>query len=289
MHPLSVFLCVMSAVSAAAFFSEPVIQAIALAFGLAFAVLSGVRRPWLYLLVIPLSVLINPLFSHRGVTVLFFINNSAVTLEAVLAGASAGAMLAALMMWLAAYSRIMTADKHLYLFGRLTPRLGLTFSAALRFVPLFARRCREISAAQRAMGMYSSEAVEDKLKGRLYAFDAAFSWAVENGVTTSASMTARGYGSARRTSYSLFRFKAADAALSALSLASAAVIFARANELRFVFYPEAMPLPAEIPARLAYAVLCAAPVAIEIKERLAWKFSASKISASPITELPVLR
>lgn len=280
-HPLSVFVCVMSVTLIAAVASDPLLLFFALVFGISFAALSGVKRFWLYTAVIPAVALINPFFSHRGNTVLFFLNNSAVTLEAIMAGLNAGIMLGALLLWFAAYSGVMTTDKHLYLFGRLTPRLGITLSAALRFVPLLHRRFREISAAQRAMGMYSANAVYDRLKGRLFAFSAAFTWAIENGVVTAMSMSARGYGYGRRSSYSLFRFAIWDGILAAFSLVMAATVMLNLRGLRFVFYPCLSRISGAIVPRLAYALLCAAPSVIEIKERLAWKYSALKISASP--------
>lgn len=279
-HPLAVFLSVFSAALVTAIAAEPVILLTGLVSGCLFAVLSGVRRPWLYFLIIPLSAGINPLFSGRGNTALFFFYNNAVTLEAILAGAASGTMLCAVLLWFAAYSRIMTTDKHLYLFGRFSPRLGLTLSAALRFVPLFIRRYREISMAQRAMGMQG----EGRLTSRLSAMDASLTWALENGVVTAMSMSARGYGSGKRSSYSLFRFTWFDIFVCAAAPVLAAAVLYRSASLRFVFYPGLSPLPAGLWPRLAYGLLCALPLIAEIKERLSWKFSASKISALPITE-----
>lgn len=284
-HPLTVFVCIMGAAVPAALISDPFFLLSALVFGTAEAKFSGVRRIWAYFAVIPLAAVINPFFSHRGNTALFFINNSAVTLEAVAAGLDTGLMLCALLMWFAAYSKIMTTDKNLWLFGRFTPRIGLTLTTAIRFVPLLLRRFREISASQRAMGLYSSDAFPDRLKSRLLAFDAAFSWAIENGVTTAISMRARGYGRGKRSSYFLFRFSAADAAAALFVSAAATVTVLAGDKLRFAFYPEITRAAAAILPRTAYILLCAVPITAEIKERLQWKYSASKISALP-TPLP---
>lgn len=79
---------------------------------------------------------INPLFNHGGVTVLFYLNNgNAITLEAVLYGVNSACMFAALVMWFYCLNCVMTSDKYVYLFGRAIPALSLVFSMVLRFIP----------------------------------------------------------------------------------------------------------------------------------------------------------
>ncbi|MGN1098088.1 MAG: energy-coupling factor transporter transmembrane component T, partial [Clostridia bacterium] len=149
-HPLAVFIYFIVTAVIAAALPDPGIIAAALLTGGLFAALSGVKKLWIYGAVIIGVGVINPLFFHRGETVLFFINNSPVTLESLLCGLNNGAMIGAVMLWFAAYNRVMNTEKHLYLFGRFTPRLGIMVSMALRFAPLFVKKYREISAAQKA-------------------------------------------------------------------------------------------------------------------------------------------
>ncbi len=286
LHPLSVFVLVFSVALISAVTAEPVTVCVILASGFAAATLTGVRRSWLRLLAIPAAALINPLFSHRGATALFFVGVTPFTLEAFLAGLASGAWLAAMLLWFAAYSRVMTTDKHLYLFSALTPRLGLTLSAALRFTPLFLRRFREIYLARRAMGLFDGKTAAQRLRGRLTAFSAAFDWGIENGVTTAVSMRARGCGSGRRTAYALFRFSAADAVVIFLSVLCGAVVIAGRSALRFVYYPTVSALPRAAAPRLACLALCLVPIFLYIKERSVWILSASKISASPMQGPP---
>lgn len=92
---------------------------------------------------------INPLFSHNGVTPLFFLNGNPVTLEAVLYGLDIAVMLVAVLYWFKGYNHVMTSDKFLFLFGRAIPRLALVLSTALRFVPLLKVQIRRVSRAQR--------------------------------------------------------------------------------------------------------------------------------------------
>lgn len=281
LHPLPMFFTVASIVLTAAILTDPVIMAVMFLTGMGAACLTGVKKLWLYFLPVIFTAIINPVFTHKGETALFFVNSAPITLEAVLYGLNMGVMLGGAVLWLAAYSKVTSVDKQLYLFGSINPYLGLTASCAIRFVPLLARKVKEISAAQKAMGMYGGEAAWDNLKAKLSAFGAAAMWAFENGVTTALSMNARGFGSGRRTSYTLLRFKWTDGLALCVTAVCDAVVFAFSGETAFSFYPRLTPLSGALASRAAFTLLCVYPLAAEIKERLRWRYSASKISASP--------
>ena len=68
-----------------------------------------------------LIALANPLFNHRGVTMLFTINHLWYTLEAMCYGLVSGCSLCAVIMWFTCYQEVMTSDKFLYLFGKPFP------------------------------------------------------------------------------------------------------------------------------------------------------------------------
>lgn len=111
---------------------------------------------------LPLFLLVavtNPLFSHNGVTPLFFMNGNPVTLEAVVYGVFISVMVVGVLFWCKCYNEIMTEDKFLYLFGRIIPKMSLVLSMALRFVPMFKRQMKNVSRAQKAMGLYSQKAM----------------------------------------------------------------------------------------------------------------------------------
>lgn len=57
------------------------------------------------------TMIINPLSNHRGVTVLFYLNDNAITLEAILYGLASAAMLVSVVMWFSCFNKIMTSDK----------------------------------------------------------------------------------------------------------------------------------------------------------------------------------
>ena len=154
--------------------------------------------------------LANPVISHNGVTVLFVLNHNPVTLEALLYGINSAAMIVGVLYWFRSFTRIMTSEKLLYLTGMLTPKLSLVLSMALRFVPLLRRQSEKIHDSQLALGLYREDNMPDLIKGKMREFSILITWALENGITTADSMTARGYGIRHRSTYRRFRFQAGD-------------------------------------------------------------------------------
>ena len=104
----------------------------------------GLRRHLLWLL--PMALLaaaVNPAFVHQGVTILAYLpSGNPLTLESLLYGLAAGAMLSAVALWFVCVTDVITSDKVVYLFGRVIPALSLLLSMILRFVPRFVRRLR---------------------------------------------------------------------------------------------------------------------------------------------------
>lgn len=90
-----------------------------------------------------LTAILNPIFNHKGLTVLFYLKRNPVTLESVAYGAASGVMLGSVLLIFSCFNRIITDDKILYLFGRIIPSLAVVISMALRFVPLFTTQAKK--------------------------------------------------------------------------------------------------------------------------------------------------
>ena len=153
---------------------------------------------------------------------------------------------------------------------------------ALRFIPMFKRQLHKVSRAQKAMGLYSSKSLVDKFRSALRVFLAMISWSLENAIDTSASMKARGYGLPGRTRFSLFRFRAADGVLAAVSvlLLGLTLVGTAAGATAFDYYPRISELPLTpfaVAVYAAFGVLSFLPFIIEIREAFVWKYYISKM------------
>ena len=226
--------------------------------------------------------LINPLVSHNGVTVLFVLNDNPITLEATLYGVVSAMMIVAVLYWFSIFTQIMTSDKLLYLFGKLSPKLSLILSMALRYVPLFGRQAKKINNAGRAMGLYKEDNVIDRSRGRVRVFSSLVTWSLENGIVTADSMSARGYGLKKRRHFSIFRLRSTDVAMLSVTLALTALTCTclALGALDFEFYPTVKQAPFTWISAIgvaSYAVLVMLPTFIELEERLKWRYLKSKI------------
>jgi len=225
---------------------------------------------------------INPIWYHNGITVLFVVNDNPVTLEALMYGIFASAMIISVLYRFRTFTMIMTADKLLYVFGKLSPQLSLVLSMTLRFVPLIREQTAKVRNSQKALGIYREDNVADTLKGEIRIFSIIATWALENGITTADSMEARGYGEHRRTSFSIFRFEKGDIVFLILCIILTAIFIAATamGETDFSFYPAMTTIsltPLSASGYCSYAFLSILPCILEWKESIRWKYLISRV------------
>ena len=281
-NPIVITLYFLSVIGILMFSQNPILLLLGFLGSFFYTLIRSRRIPVFYLFLFILLTLANPLMSHNGKTVLFVINDSPITLEALVYGAVSAGILITVLCLFRIFSEIMTRDKLLYVFGSLSPKLALILSMGLRYVPLFRERAKKISESQLALGLYKEENIFDKIKSDLRVFSILITWALENGITTADSMSARGYGKRRRTYFSLFKFRKSDAILLILTiLCSALTLVGMAmGTLDFIFYPTLKFVnlaPLGVAAYTAYGLLSVLPIILETEERLRWKYLQSKI------------
>ena len=190
-------------------------------------------------LVIPAMTLLNGLFTHDGETVLFYLNNNRITLEAFVFGACSGVMLVSVLLWFRCFSQLMTSDRLIYLFGKIAPVFGLIVSMIFRYIPLLRRRFGQIHTAQRCMGKTAVTSPLAKARQKTKEASILIAWSLEASIDSADSMAARGYGLKGRTSFHMFRFSAQDKLLLGLI----AVLFlllcvgVHGGNTGMVFYP----------------------------------------------------
>lgn len=223
------------------------------------------------------TALLNPLFSRVGATLVWYPPwGGVVTLEALAYGAAAASMLAAVLGWFGCHNRVMTSDKLLYLFGRVTPGLALVLSMTLGFVPRFRQQLGQVVQAQRGVGRDPSRGPVLQRAGRWgTVLSVMLTWSLQNAMDTAQSMTSRGHGLPGRTSYTIHTFGRRDAAVLTWLLLGGAYLFLGilTGGLEWQYFPtlRGVPLgPRSISLFFCYLGLCLTPVILNLWEAYQW-------------------
>ncbi len=216
-HPLVNFLYFLLVLLFGMCFMHPVCLVISLgsatAYNLYLKGRKGLRFSLRFLLpMMVLAAILNPAFNHEGVTILTYTpNGNPVTLESLIYGAASAIMLAGVVQWFSCYNEVMTADKFVYLFGRVIPALSLVLSMTLRFVPRFTAQLKTVRTAQRCIGRDVSDGgLLQRVKHGVTILSILVTWSLENAIETADSMKSRGYGLPGRTAFSIYRFYSRD-------------------------------------------------------------------------------
>jgi energy-coupling factor transport system permease protein len=282
-HPIINFsyFCLLIALSVC--FPHPLILPLSFAGALAFYLWLCGRRALRFCLcfllpIMAAAAIINPLFNHRGVTIIGRLMDNPLTLESILYGAAAGLMLGAALLWFACYGAVMTSDKFIHLFGRILPALSLIFSMVLRFAPRLTGQLHVIAEARSGLGLGrgAGGGLAKGVKNGLNTLSAMTTWALENAVDTADSMRARGYGLPGRSSFSLFRFDARDGLIAILLAACAAPALYAAAAGRFTaqYFPyfkrQAAGAP-DVAFYCAFGFLSFFPLLLSLFEAARWR------------------
>lgn len=237
------------------------------------------RRSFLRL-ILPSSFLvciINPLFNHAGITILFYLpDGNPFTLESVIYGLVSGSMFSAVMLWCLCLRFTMTSDRIIFLFGRAAPKLGLLLSMIIRFIPQFTSQFRCVRSSQRCLGKDINQGnIFRRTSNFVRILSSVIGWSMEHSLITADSMKSRGYGLGRRTSYTIFRFERRDLFLLSFTLLlSALVIFGFINSLgEFCYFPAVSQIGVsfvDIFTYVAFALLCVFPGIMDLKEGKKW-------------------
>ncbi|MDB4865862.1 MAG: energy-coupling factor transporter transrane protein EcfT [Cohnella sp.] len=222
-------------------------------------------------------MIVNPLLSHRGRTVLYYLGDIPITLESVVYGATMAASLLNLITLFLSYRVLMTEHKFLYLFARLSPKAALLVMMASALVPRLRRRLQELMLVQKMRGITVTEgSLVQRARNGTRLVGTLLSWTLEDALQTADSMQARGYGTGPRSSYPAFRFRWRDAIAAAGLVAAAVVVFGLwvGGHGFLTIYPKlgAFGLSAgDRAAMLFYLVYLLLPLGWEWRDRKAWQ------------------
>ena len=287
-HPIVNFLYFGFVLAFAMIFTHPVCLGLSFLCAFAYSVyLKGkkaVKFTLVYMLpMLIMAALLNPAFNHEGGTILTYLpDGNPLTLESILYGVAAAAMLITVITWFSCFNEVITSDKFVFLFGRVIPALSLILAMALRFVPRFKTQIKVISNAQKCVGRDASDGnILQKAKHGIRILSIMVTWALENAIETADSMKSRGYGLPGRTAFSIYRFDKRDARALVFILACVSYIIAGhyTGGLYFRYFPTIKGLwetPYAVSIFAVYFALCAAPLFLNIKEELRWKSIASQ-------------
>lgn len=245
---------------------------------------SGMKLLFGMVIVMLTLTVLNPLINTRGNTVLFtYLDGRAYTLEAMAYGLAIGAMFVSVIVWFGCYHAVMTSDKFTFLFGSFAPSISQLFTMVLRLVPSYQRKLAEIGTARACAGKGAvGDGLLESVERSSSLVSALTSWAFENGVVLADSMKSRGYGTGKRTAFALWRFTIRDGVLiGVIAVLLGVVLFTVAHGAAWVDY-----VPDVVFAWgnwyvtvgiIAYALLLAIPIAIDVRESLIWHISLSRI------------
>ncbi|MBR2422063.1 MAG: energy-coupling factor transporter transmembrane protein EcfT [Oscillospiraceae bacterium] len=285
-HPSVNLAFFVAALGMTMFIQQPVYLLISFVSGCAYLLYlqgkKGMLRQVGYLVpILVMMAIMNPMFNHEGVTVLWYLHNdNPITLEAICFGLASAVMMGASILWFNCCNTVFTSDKIIYLFGRVIPALSLLISMTLRFVPRFKNFLQSVLRTQRAM--HKPENTKEKLQQALAAFSATVSWAMEQSIVSADSMKSRGYGVQGRTAFSIYLFEKRDALVLGLLtlLCLGAALPHLAGLMAWSYYPSLSGElfgAVQVLAYLCYGGMCNLPLIIDLTEDRKWNALRSKI------------
>ena len=283
-HPAVNFLFFVGAIGMSVVIQHPAYLLAGVVTGTIYYLLLNGKKGWKTILgllpVLVMLTVINPLFNTLGATPLFHLGSRPYTLEALFYGAALASMFVIMMLWFGCYNKVLTSDKFTSLFGNLIPSISLLLVMVFRMVPNFIRKTQQIIGARKSIGKGISEnaTTKEKLQDGGTVLGALTSWALEGSVVTGDSMRARGYGTAKRSSFMIYRMTATDWTLLAVMTLFVALTITAAcfGQFSAVFVPTVTIAPVSW-GLVTYICYLLIPTVLHVKEAIQWHISRSRI------------
>ena len=279
-HPAVNFLFFLGAIGFGVVFQHPAYLLAGFVSGaIYYFLLAGRKGMGFFFALLPvflLVTLINPLLNTYGKTPLFFLFGKPYTYEALLHGAAVAAVFLVMMLWFSCYSKVLTSDKFMGLFGGLIPSLSLLLVMVLRMIPGLTRKAAQLTTARQCIGKAGAQtSFRGKLAEGAAILSSLTDHALEGSIVTADSMRARGYGCAKRTSFQMYRMTSRDwVALVFLVLLAAAVVLAGGYDAA---YTPTLQLQRPTLGLAAYWAFLLIPTTLHITEAFKWRILISRI------------
>lgn len=288
-HPALNLLLFVAVVAFTACWTRPGLVAVSFLCALAFSVrLRGPRAVAFGCALVAAALAFAALFAlnvHFGVTNLARtpIGNS-ITVESLTCGIIVGIKVAAILVWLSCALCVFTADKVVFLLGRVFPKAAMMLAVTFRAVPVVGDRARKIAVAQSGIGRGPGQgSILRRIANALRRASILVSWSIERFVEMSDSMRSRGAILRGRTAYSLYRFDNRDRALVVILVALITVCAASSalGQTQMLFSPVIVVPKASsagVAVFAAFLALCLLPLALQVAGEA---FYVRKVGAVP--------
>ena len=274
-HPAVNLIYFAAMIAGTLLFRHPVYLGLSFLCACIYSIRRNGRRAVIFdLILIPLAVLYAFYYSsyhHFGVTELTvnFVGNR-VTLESMVYGLVTGFSVAGALIWMSCVHSVFTADKVVYLFGKVSPRLSVFLAILLRLVPRIKTEARKINTARRGLGKGTDQgSFPQRVMNALRLFSMMISWAITALATASDSMRGRGSSLRGRKAFSIYRFDNRDRAYVVVMFAGIAVTLMGhlLRQTRMIYDPRLLWTPVTGMSFffwICYTVLCLMPFALEV-------------------------
>ena len=283
-HPAVNFLFFAGAIGTSVLIQHPMYLLVGILTGATYYLLLNGRKGWKMLLGMAMLFLflmvINPLFNTFGETPLCYLFGRPYTIEALRYGAVLGGVFVTMLLWFGCYNKVLTSDKFTSLFGNLIPAISLLLVMVFRMVPNLMRKAAQFAGARKSIGKGAGEnaTTKEKLSDGMTVLGALTSWALEGSVVTGDSMRSRGYGTAKRSSFMIYRMSITDWTLLIVIPSLLALVIAAAclGQMAATYMPEFYISPPSW-GIVPYGIYLLIPIALHTKEAIQWHISRSKI------------
>ncbi len=233
------------------------------------------------LIIIVVSAIGNALITHNGKSVLFYINNNRVTVEAFVRGLIIGLMIAAVVVWFSIVTVMFDSERFMSLFAKVMPKMSLLISMIIRYIPFLQERYNQIDEATKGLKK-DKEGFFDKVEQGASKFSILVSWSLEDSIDTGDSMESRGYGLQGRTTIRKIRWKKNSIIrLIIIIMLFVLSVLGITNESAAVLYYPSIVIPSfDLEAWMEYVaflILLLEPFIIKLLGDIRWKYLMSRI------------
>ncbi|WP_455544046.1 energy-coupling factor transporter transmembrane component T [Intestinibacter sp.] len=225
-----------------------------------------------FIMMAVMILIINPLVSHKGTTILFYIGYTPITLESIFYGLISAMKLMTLLLISNYFNKVMTYEKLIYILSPLGHNLSLIISLSVKFIPEYLDKITSIKNTQRTKGIrLDSKNKKEVAKSLTYILNSFFFITLEDGIITIKSIKSRGYYNRDKKNRMKIRLKSIDYMSLTLIILTLICTVVFNNQITYEVYPTLAKLSFDIRfiiATIVYTLFLATPILLHQGEKL---------------------